>query len=261
MAVNRALGLACAFDDQCASQRCSADMDSGSCGSCVDPRKLGERCDGPQQGCSVTASCVGGVCKSTRKNLGEACAVGVVGECDPIELYCAEHAGFAQGACVARIPVGGSCAGIEDSCVVQAICGENKVCTIPAANSCQGGCAVDTFCGEDRTCKPSTLAPGARCGLVNGAFVGGCAPGTVCGNLEFPDGHYGSIDTCLALPVEGDPCIMDRCAEGLYCKGAKSRRCERLLSEGEACRLEQSRLSDCAAGLECRGRVCKIACD
>src|SRR5689334_13147180 len=70
------IGSACAFGSQCESLRCSADVESGGCGVCLDVRKLGERCDGPLQGCSASAVCQDGVCQSTKKLVGESCQIG-----------------------------------------------------------------------------------------------------------------------------------------------------------------------------------------
>src|SRR5689334_7867120 len=62
----RMAGAACAFDKQCVSGRCSADIPSGGCGVCLDVRKLGESCGGPDQSCNKSAVCEKGVCQSRR---------------------------------------------------------------------------------------------------------------------------------------------------------------------------------------------------
>ena len=87
-----ASGMACAFDDQCGGGRCSASGDG--CGVCLTPRKLGEACTGPLDACARSATCTGGVCVSTKKVVGQTCALGPGGllpvdeqECDD-ELYC-----------------------------------------------------------------------------------------------------------------------------------------------------------------------------
>src|SRR5262245_41713149 len=72
----RQAGVACAFDSQCASHQCSADVENGGCGVCLDVQQLGQPCDGPLQGCSTSAVCEDGVCQSTKKVAGEPCALG-----------------------------------------------------------------------------------------------------------------------------------------------------------------------------------------
>jgi hypothetical protein len=100
----RPAGAACAFDMQCATHRCSADVEAGTCGECVTIEALDHDCTGPHQGCSISAVCKDGVCQSLRKVEGEACSFGPKGEdlaeCD-IELYCA-HVGALDepGTCV-----------------------------------------------------------------------------------------------------------------------------------------------------------------
>src|SRR5262245_41867544 len=68
----RATGSACAFWWQCASRSCNAPV-VGGCGVCVDIRALGEACGGPLEGCSSSATCTAGICKSSKKVLGEPC--------------------------------------------------------------------------------------------------------------------------------------------------------------------------------------------
>jgi len=85
-------GMPCAFDEQCAGARCSASGDG--CGVCLTPRKLGEACIGLLDTCARSATCTNGVCVSTKKVVGQTCALGPGGllpldqkECDD-ELYC-----------------------------------------------------------------------------------------------------------------------------------------------------------------------------
>ena len=270
----RAVGAACAFDDQCDSSRCSGDPIAGTCGACVAVQALGESCTGPNEGCSPSAVCDDGVCRSTRKLAGEACGLEPKGgdrhECDD-ELYCAPLEGaFTMGTCTARIALGGACVGYIDGCVRGAQCGTSNQCEpIPTEGCTHGsGCAAGTHCGVDAKCYPSTLQEGDRCGIVDGSIVDdACVAGLVCGSLAFPDGGGGSetITTCLPLPIEGEPCISGGCAEGLFCRhlaydGVTLPRCERPRNEGEACRSDNAYRIDCAEGLECRANACRIAC-
>jgi hypothetical protein len=271
------LGLACAVDAQCASHRCSADIADGSCGVCVDPRKLGERCDGPLQGCNPSAICDQGVCKSTMKTLGETCGIygkgGDRGECD-VELYCAEvgGGGLERGMCMPLIPVGEVCNLVlwTGACVGSAYCSRSAgICVLSSSNRCdESSCGGGSFCDSDGTCRPMTLALDAPCLAANGDFLDDeCVAGTMCGGRQSPKAEGGTewIRVCVALPLQGESCLAERCAPGLFCvhevdEGTStdptSTRCEVQRGEGEACTTRGA----CVAGLECRGKVCMQPC-
>lgn len=280
--VTPGLGLACAVDAQCASHRCSADIVSGSCGVCVDPRKLGERCDGPLQGCNPSAICDQGICKSTKKTVGEACALGAKGgdrrECDD-ELFCSRIDGAEEPMCLPLIliPVGEPCnfepwAGL---CTGGAYCSADVggICVLPVSTSCNStSCGVGNYCSNDGRCTPEIHPLGAPCDIVNGKIVGGeCVAGTVCygHHVPQPDGGTQWLTACVPLPLQGELCIRDRCATGLFCarQAAESdpvhgevTRCEVVRNEGEACTTLLYFNITCAAGLECRGEVCMQPC-
>lgn len=269
----RALGVACAFDSQCATSRCSADVEAGTCGECVTIQALGQDCTGDHQGCSISAVCEGGVCKSLRKIEGEECALGPkgddLGECD-VEMFCAHVNGYqAPGECVRLSGMGGSCGDELSRCGSGMGCNEENVCVVPEPGSCLYGyyCGGESYCGDDGLCHPGTLAEGAQCGIVDGDFIDdGCGAGLVCGNLEFPNGGGGpgTPTTCVPLPLEGEPCVRERCAEGLFCfrppEDSTHPVCEELRAEGDACSNEYYLGVACAAGLECRAKTCQIAC-
>jgi hypothetical protein len=267
----RKAGVACAFNKQCVSGRCSADLPGGGCGVCLDVRKLGESCGGPDQSCNDSADCVNGVCKSRKKLLGESCTSGGKGgdPCDD-ELYCDLPLGY-QGTCAAPVAVGGSCEP-SSRCVKGAYCDESGVCTVPFADSCEvHPCIAGSFCDVHNACRLATLKAGERCGSVDGEPVDNrCEPGTICGNAGSPSagGGSGSVDTCLPLPGEAEICIHGRCAAGLFCSqqtidgiAVLPPRCAALPEEGEECNTNADVHIGCAAGLECRQRLCKHACD
>ncbi|MEZ4293374.1 MAG: hypothetical protein R3B70_00235 [Polyangiaceae bacterium] len=167
-------GVACAFDSQCATNRCSADVEAGTCGECVTIEALGQSCTGDHQGCSISAVCEDGVCKSLRKIEGEECGLGPkgddLGECD-VEMYCAPVNGYqAPGECVRLSGVGESCSGELSRCAAGAGCSEDKVCVVPQPGSCVYGayCSGEETCGADGLCHPGTLAEGAACGSSTG---------------------------------------------------------------------------------------------
>jgi hypothetical protein len=268
----RKAGVACAFNKQCVSGRCSADVPGGGCGACLDVRKLGESCGGPDQTCNESAVCEKGVCKSKWRVLGESCRIEAKGgdPCDD-ELYCDGPPGQ-QGTCAAPIAAGGSCEPPSSKCVKGAYCDESGVCAVPPADSCVlRPCGAGSFCDDHKTCRRGTLKAGERCGIVDGEPVdNGCEPGTACGTTKSPStaGGPGSIDTCLLLPSEGQICLRNHCAAGLFCAqqttdsiGVIPPRCEALRQEGDACDTSTSFHIDCGAGLECRHRVCERACD
>lgn len=267
------VGVACAFGSQCASGRCSADVPSGGCGVCLDVRRLGERCDGPLQACNESAVCQDGVCRSTKRFVGEPCSLGAKGsddlhECDD-ELYCGSGPGQ-QGTCTAYAPPGGACGPSLPRCGRGTYCAPGGTCVEPTADSCVlTSCPAGFFCHAYSTCLPATLPLGALCGIVDGSFVDGdCEPGTVCGLVEASPGPgIRGIEACVALPGAGELCIGDRCAQGLFCSeqttdssGVVPRRCEPLREEGEACSTDYVFHKDCAAGLECRDAICAPAC-
>jgi hypothetical protein len=276
----RPVGAACAFGSQCESGGCSADSASASCGQCFDMKKLGEACGGPLESCGSTAFCGKGSCQSTHKVLGDACALqpkgGDVGECDD-SLYCAGNPGDPSGICATPVPLGGACvAGYgEVLCTRGAAC-EDSIC-VPyhqgaLGESCEWhGCVGGLHCDPaTRICGEGTLPKGAPCGVFKGTIVDNtCAPGTLCGNLDWPNGGGGedAIWTCVAPPVEGAPCISGGCADGLFCRWLETKeigdpvnRCERPREVGEACVLDGYLETRCAAGLECRGGACAVPC-
>lgn len=262
----RAAGSACGYDSQCSSQSCSAPADGG-CGVCVDVRGLGQACGGPLERCSGSASCAGGVCKSSKKTLGEACTIGAKGEsfeCDD-ELHCAPDSLItSQGTCVARGVLGGACDGLVN-CALGAQCsgGECVVASLGAeGDSCDGRqCVAGLFCGEG-ICRRATLPIGADCGGPDRG-LNRCAPGGSCeltGGPIPPGGYYYPV-ACFPVPQEGEPCPSGQCGEGLFCPGQFGSNvpvCGRLRTRvaGQDCGFRDV----CNAGLECRSGVCVEPC-
>ncbi len=261
----RPLGAVCAFDKQCATNRCSAD--AGACGECVTIEALGHGCTGPHQGCSISAVCKGGVCQSLRKVEGEPCSLGPKGEdnneCD-VELFCARVGHWGEpGQCVPLTPLGQSCAEELSRCPPGAVCNSAKVCAVPVPGYCLYGyyCNGTSYCSDDLSCHPGTLPQNAVCGIVDGRFIDNeCGPGLVCGHLD----GAGIGTTCVPLPGKGEPCIRERCGEGLFCfkplEDYTKMYCDIPRGEGEACSNDNYLGVPCAAGLECRANVCRVAC-
>lgn len=260
----RPRGAACAFGIQCASGLCSANPEAGTCGVCLERRFLGESCGEPLVGCALSATCSRGVCRSTKKAAGQACGVYPKGgdrfECDD-ELFCDPGPppwSSDQGVCTPLLTAGSTCDFFQ-ACARGLRCSTGGVCA-PAA--------------ESERSVPS-LPVGAPCGISDGALVEGeCAAGTACKYAPLEPGQFDASAACAPLPRAGEPCLADRCAEGLTC--AKhyltcgdefENRCEPLRAEGEPCRSEGNALRDrewqtttCAAGLECRKGRCERPC-
>ena len=121
-------------------------------------------------------------------------------------------------------------------------------CVPGSASPCgRVACDAGLYCDHvSDTCKVTpALAAGDRCGVTAGEPVpGACPPGFVCAT------------TCVSLPLEGSPCLGERCAAGLHCKYKEPVSiCERLGEAGEACTKRT-----CVDGLECRAGKCGAAC-
>jgi hypothetical protein len=276
----RSIGAPCAVGAQCASAICGASA-GGACGVCLERRPLGARCDGPLQGCSPSAVCDAGRCRTTKKSLGETCGLYPKGgdrlDCDD-DLYCARGSGE-NGVCVARASLGERC-DYSVTCAFGTLC-LREVCALPPPDECQdrlceAGLACDTVDGAQVCVPTAVLSQGDRCGIVGGvAVTGTCAAGLICSSSEWPNGGGGpeTVTTCLPLPRQGETCILDQCAEGLFCAsqdqpctGVTIRRCEPLRREGDACETATfgrdltELYSTCAPGLECRAGRCAPAC-
>jgi len=268
----RPVGEPCAFDNQCATNRCSGDAIAGTCGECVTIRALGETCTGPHQSCSISAVCQDGICKSLRKVEGDACALGPKGddreECD-VELFCARTGGYDESGTCTRLTPRGQCCGEElIRCALGTECNrETLTCEIPIPGACMYGyyCVGENACGADLVCHPGTLPENAPCGIVNGEFVeNACSPGLICGSSNYPNGGNPNPTTCVPLPGKGEPCIQNYCAEGLFCWHSlvddRITACELPRNEGEECNVFTYYKVPCAQGLECRGNTCRPAC-
>lgn len=256
---SRAVGAPCAFDTQCATGRCSAEVAAGACGECVTMEHLGQACDGPHQGCSISAACLDGRCRSLRRSEGERCALGPkgddLGECD-VDLSCEYVRKPSFGLCLPRTRVGESCTNTPFACVNGASCDQaTGLCALPNCLS-DYACGANAVCGSDALCHPGTLADGAIC-PIDGSDA--CAPGLFCARVP-PDG---AMFKCAALPGKGESCDSDECAAGLFCfrphEGGPGS-CDSPRGLGEKCSTDYYALNACAAPLECRHETCEAAC-
>lgn len=259
---DRAVGAPCAFDTQCATHRCSADVAAGACGECVTIEPLGQACDGPHQGCSISAVCVDGYCQSLRKSVGQPCALGAkgydFGDCD-VDLACESFGSFDSGTCLRLPRVGEICADSSLPCLGNALCDpDTKVC-VPHKQTCLEGypCGPKAVCGSDALCHPGALPEGATC-PIDGSDA--CAPELVCKQVDLPDG---GTPKCAPPFGKGESCDREECAEGLFCfrpQAGGPGSCDSPRGEGEKCSDYFYARNACAAPLECRDGTCKVAC-
>lgn len=240
----RAVGVVCAFAKQCASGACSADLDAGGCGVCLEVRPLGQRCDGMLLTCGTSAVCRDGVCSSTKNTVGQPCMLGGKGDssdCDD-ELYCVGPAGQ-TGTCQPNGIIGGACSrSIQGRCAFNADC-ERGVCVAPRVallgDSCEERqCEKDLRCQSGAgglTCeRPTVLPEGAPCG-GEALEKSQCVAGTSC---ELTTPGAGGAQACVADLRGEEECSRGKCAEDLFCADlglAPGFRCQRRRTEGESC--------------------------
>jgi hypothetical protein len=261
-AADRSVGAPCAFDTQCSTHRCSADIESGGCGECVTIEPLGQACVGPHQGCSISAVCLGGYCQSLRKSVGQPCALGAkgydFGDCD-VDLACESFGSFDSGICLRLPRAGESCAGSPLPCLGNALCDPTIHVCVPHEPTCLEGypCGPKAVCGSDALCHPGALPEGATC-PIDGSDA--CAPELICKQVVTPDG---ATRTCAPPLGKGESCDREDCADGLFCfrpqEGGPGS-CDSPRGEGEKCSDDFHARNACAAPLECRDGTCKIAC-
>ena len=262
-ATGREVGAACAFRSQCASQVCTASGFPETCGVCRSAAALGAPCD-PSRGvgCSRSARCTGGVCRSEKGERGAPCVS--LENCDD-DLYCGIRTGERALACTDRLEIGAPCAQ-DERCRQGASCERGRcVLEVPGmrdnagAGCLYGRCGRGLFC-FDGICYQATLEKGAACGPTPLPRGAGCGPGTACNSL-------GSAGTCVDERNEGEPCLDNRCAPGLYCApdttvGNAPTVCRRRKGLGGACAISSldSFETGCEPPLECRDGKCLAPC-
>jgi hypothetical protein len=217
---------ACAFGSQCESGACP--HAHRQCGTCIARARPGEACDGAHV-CDVGYVC-DDTCVTPEADYvpdsvatGDACIQHV--DCAGSDMC---HPGPDGGSlCVARIPLGGSCAGAA------------------------GFCEDDAFCHEGE-CRAYPQM-GEACGLMPSSVVYiPCAPGLACVLVDAP-----FSGTCRPLPATTEPCAGGglACPHGTLCltRSPCSARCIEVALPGQPC--NESIL--CHPGSECRSGVCE----
>lgn len=166
-------GVPCGTNAQCAGRRCKP-IDNKSCGVCTALAGANGDCT-EDADCDDALSCRDGKCKA----LGGANAT-----CNK-ESPCLPTFGCVEGKCQTPLEAGAACV--------------PAVGTGLDPNPCNA--AKGLFCHpQNRVCaKIEAAAPGAACGLVNGALVA-CA-GSDC---KIPSGV--SVGACVAKVADGAAC-------------------------------------------------------
>ena len=226
-----ASGEACSFDDQCQSSACWKQTD---CGTCVDPKHLGEACTATSR--CLKSECKNGLCTDTGGGEGSACSQSTAGPGCLSDFYCSLNF------CAPRPKRGEKC-----KIGIVPMCAENADC-------------VDSVCQAFTTVKDGEICDNVfkRC-LVEGRR---CAAG-VCRKPTdtVPVGGDCSIDTCaLGLRCAGTLCVAPvnagapctwgaSCVDGLTClfSPGKGGKCAAPLGQGASCEGAE----DCASGLHC----------
>lgn len=208
------------------AQRCLRAYWSRPCGDASMAEDFSAECTGldwrsPGAGaaCTDAASCGGGPCDNpTFASCAGVCTVFVPPSCP---TGCAADEACTADGCVARLPVGASCAA-GDYCVEGSRCeggvclaypGEGLPCHVESSLITVMFCGPGLTCDLDTICRtPRVVSAGEPCGGASS-----CADGLYCSRL---DGH------CHAPGASGAPCdavgarepgASPRCLAPLYC--------------------------------------------
>ncbi len=224
-----AAGGACSISAQCVGDAyCS--FAAGACpGTCQARLGSGAMCMSDDE-CQSGLSCDGGMCRAPA-GAGASCG-GMSGvECRAGTL-CLGAMGGMPGTCRATSDAFSAAAGASCDPRTGELCVEGQHCTLTTFMP------PTTFAF---TCE-GPLAAGAACRL---AFPDACPAGQICDANPFmgmPDG------TCQPLPVDGQACASNRCADGHRCEMGT---CRRVQGIGGACTTGE----DCYSG-NCDASVC-----
>jgi hypothetical protein len=228
----RQSGEACVFGSQCASLRCTAELSSSSCGTCLPAAPDGSTC-AANTDCDPGLICVtGNVCAPppSRSPLPPPAPAGApcASACPNCTNYCvAGHAcTTAPGTTDLRcLPLPGPASPcIHDRCRDGAYCASGRQCVElpvvgePCAAPVGGGsaCAPGTICRPDPDASYRCLSPiaiGEAC-----RYAGSCVEGAEC----LRDNPNGTL-LCRRIREEGETCsdAYDQCAEATACTAGR----------------------------------------
>lgn len=120
------------------------------------------------------------------------------------------------------VPEGGTCTGRSTA----SDCRQGLICV---GGTCEQPCSGPTTgpLGEGETCREGTRVTGV------------CEEELIC---------HPERGECVARPGEGEACVSNQCAEGLWCDTSSGQR---------TCRPTQPAGTDCTTPLECMSRACE----
>jgi hypothetical protein len=218
-------GDTCSLDADCVSEH-FCPITAACPRQCEPTRPAAESCERDAE-CQRGLLCTNGECAAPSK-VGETCA-GASGKLCALGLSCMGSDDTTSGKCQTNASIQ---AGARD-----AVC-------MPGGTLCKEGlsCAYDGSSGFK--CQ-AAVAKGATCRL---ALPSQCPVDTYC---NAPD--VTSTGTCLALPVDGDECVLgDDCAPGHICVVSDDQRaiCHRIANIAEPCDANEL----------CRSGVCDTTC-
>lgn len=243
----RGQGEACAWNNQCASGRCSAT--NGACGSCLGIAQPGEACgDAIGVVCAPGSGCQLGIDVCRKNGQGDPCASGP--DCAPGLQCVATDDGGATGACQPLPKPGEPCAmlvgGIISECPQPFFCDWENDSGIRTGGHCRAPATTGGDCGHTGEYGYTTN------------FL--CDPFNHC---NFGDGgseYVAGLKSCVPSPKVGEPCGRNEsanydvdCVPGAYCKlptaDATIGTCAAKLATGEPCDVQaMANTSPCQSG-------------
>lgn len=149
----------------CKPDHCT-DMEMGPNETGVDCGGVCPPC-GVESGCNDATDCASGVCVD---NVCQPCTSSA--SC-PEDAYCDGNV------CAPRLPIGASCASMQDACVTDGVCSHGVCCEAECSGTCQG-------CSENETGQPS-----GQCTQV--------VEGTMCVTLTLLSGTCNASGVCSVL--------------------------------------------------------------
>jgi hypothetical protein len=224
----RQTGEECVFASQCASLRCSGDLYSQSCGSCLAEVALGSPCASGTD-CGPAQDCVAGRCAAVPSQPPSPAPAAAGAPC--------------TGRCVAGY-----------ACVASAGSTERRCAALPGPGSpCSAGlyaCRQDAYCTSALQCV-AVPGAGAACGYDNYGSAR-CVVGTVCNRDTDPNG------VCIARRALGEGCrpAYSECIEDTECTRDQVTTqyiCKHLREEGQTCTDEYD---ECAPATTCTAGRC-----
>ncbi|MDP3277996.1 MAG: hypothetical protein Q8Q09_22615 [Deltaproteobacteria bacterium] len=223
-----ATGLVCT-DRGCATRNCRTDRDCGNGLACVMGADGTNYCAAPgTRPTPVTPGCTASSqCEATEVCLNGACVVSTSPACTA-DTMCLDG----------RVCVSGRCVDRTTTCQFDNQCGAGRLCV---NSECREGCGAGGMCPSSQECVTSGSVMFCRDRAATGCTSNAqCATSEACLNGR-----------CLARCTPG---AASSCGAGFYCSDDSV--CVSDTRPRPLCSASQP----CAAGSECVGNVCRVAC-